>query len=144
MRFRWIGVMTGEVRNLAAGLPPSAETKPHQPQASLPEAYAEADLFLMPTVEDGFGMVLTQAYANSLPLVTTTNCAGPDLVQEGKTGWVLPIRNAEAFIDRLVWCDTHREQLAQMVRDIGRVFRPRDWSDVAADFESQCAAAVAA
>jgi glycosyltransferase involved in cell wall biosynthesis len=143
-RFRWIGSVTEEARNLVATLPAAVEMLPHQPQARLPQAYAEADLFLMPTIEDGFAMVLTQAYANALPLVTTTNCAGPDLIHEGKTGWVLPIRDAEEFISRLLWCDSHRKELAQMVRGIAREFQPRDWKDVAADFESLCAATVAA
>jgi glycosyltransferase involved in cell wall biosynthesis len=105
--------------------------------------YAEADLFLLATVEDGFALVLTQASANSLPLLATTNCSGPDVIHEGKNGWVLPIRDAEAFIQRLLWCDGHREELAQMVRGISSGFRPRDWSDVAADFESLCAGAAA-
>ncbi|SRR5579875_944089 len=143
-RFRWIGAVRPEAKRLIASLPKCAELVPHQPQFSLPAFYAEADLFLLPTIHDGYALVLTQAQANSLPLLTTTNCSGPDIIHEGKTGWVLPIRNPERFIERLLWCDTHREELAQMVREIADKFRPRDWSDVAADFESLCAAAVAA
>lgn len=144
IRFRWIGTVLDEAKDLAAKLPTCVELMPHQPQASLPGVYAEADLFLMATIEDGFPVVLTQAFANSLPLLSSTNCSGPDIIQEGKTGWVLPARDADGFIDRLRWCDTHREELATMVRGMAREFRPRDWSDVAADFESLCAATVAA
>jgi glycosyltransferase involved in cell wall biosynthesis len=83
-------------------------------------------------------LVLAQAAASGLPILTTTNCAGPDLIREGKTGWVLPIRSPEAFIERLRWCDSHREELAAMVRRIYTEFKPRDWADVAADFETLC------
>jgi glycosyltransferase involved in cell wall biosynthesis len=140
LRFRWIGGVQPEVNRLMATLPESVELVPHQPQSSLPAAYAEADLFMLPTVHDGYPLVLAQAQANSLPLLTTTNCSGPDIVHERQTGWVLPIRNPEAFIDRFLWCDSHRDELAQMVQNIARKFRPRDWSEVAADFESLCAA----
>jgi glycosyltransferase involved in cell wall biosynthesis len=144
MRFRWIGGALPEAKAFLARMPAGVEFVPHQPQDTLPEAYAEADLFLLPTIEDGFGMVLTQAQANSLPLLTTTNSSGPDFIREGQTGWVLPIRDPESFISRLWWCDSHRAELAQMVRSIARTFRPRDWSEVAADFESLCTAATAA
>jgi glycosyltransferase involved in cell wall biosynthesis len=144
VRFRWIGVTLKEARNLIAKLPECVELLPHQPQSSLPMAYAEADLFLLPTIEDGYPVVLMQAYANSLPLLTTTNCSGPDIIHEGQTGWVLPIRSPEKFIERLLWCDTHREELTHMVRAMTDKFRPRDWSDVAADFESLCAVTTAA
>lgn len=144
MRFRWIGVVREEARETVSKLPTCVEMLPHQPQMSLPQPYAEADLFLLPTIEDGYALVLAQAFANSLPILTTTNCSGPDFIREGQSGWVLPIRNPEAFIDRLLWCDAHRDELARMVQGIARQFRPTDWSDVAADFESLCNAAVAA
>jgi glycosyltransferase involved in cell wall biosynthesis len=143
MRFRWIGVVREEARETVGKLPGCVEMTSHQPHAALPGAYAEADLFLLPTIEDGYPFVLAQAKANSLPLLTTTNCSGPDIIDEGLTGWVLPARNPEGFIDRLLWCDNHREELAQMVRGVSHHFRPRDWKEVAADFESLCAAAVA-
>jgi glycosyltransferase involved in cell wall biosynthesis len=138
LRFRWIGAVRPEAKRLIATLPECVELVPHQPQFRLPAFYAEADLFLLPTIHDGYALVLAQAQANSLPLLTTANCSGPDIVHEGKTGWVLPIRSPERFIERLLWCDTHREELARMVREIAGKFRPRDWSDVAADFERLC------
>jgi glycosyltransferase involved in cell wall biosynthesis len=144
MRFRLIGSVREEAKDIVSKLPASVEMMPHQPQSSLPRAYAEADLFLLPTIEDGYPVVLMQAYANSVPLLTTTNCSGPDIIHEGQTGWVLPVRSPEKFIERLLWCDTHREELVRMVREIAGRFQPRDWSDVAGDFESLCAATAAA
>jgi glycosyltransferase involved in cell wall biosynthesis len=95
-------------------------------------------VFLFPTIEDGFAMVLAQAAAAGLPVVTTANCAGPDLLREGETGWIVPIRSPEALAERLRWCDGHRPELAMMVARIHEQFQPRDWSDVAADLEAVC------
>ncbi|MFQ5872901.1 MAG: hypothetical protein ACE5JL_03755, partial [Dehalococcoidia bacterium] len=53
---------------------------------------------------------------------------------------VLPIRSPEAFVERLRWCDAHREELVAMVRRIYDDNQPRDWADVAADFEALCRA----
>jgi hypothetical protein len=63
-------------------------------------------------------------------------------VRAGETGWVLPIRSPQEFIECLLWCDAHREELAAMVRRIYNDFKPRDWAEVAADFESICLNAV--
>ena len=127
-----------EVKKSIRKLRNLAELIPKQPHNELPRWYAEGDVFLFPTVEDGYAVVLAQAQAASLPVLTTTNCCGPDLIKEGETGWVLPIRSPEAFIERLLWCDSHRQELAEMVRHSYTDFRPRDWADVAADFESIC------
>jgi len=57
-------------------------------------------------------------------------------VRDGQNGWVLPIRDPEAFIDRLRWCDEHREEVAEMVDKTYYDYRPLDWNDVAANFET--------
>jgi glycosyltransferase involved in cell wall biosynthesis len=137
-RFRFVGPVGPGAKSAINQLRRVAEFVPKQPQSHLPASYAWGDVFLFPTVEDGFAVVLAQAQASGLPILTTTNCCGPDLIKEGETGWVLPIRSPEAFVDRLLWCDSHREELAAMVRNSYNNFQPRDWSDVAADFEKLC------
>ena len=136
--FRFVGPSTAEVKKLLKELRSLAEFYQKQPQQELPRWYAWGDIFIFPTIEDGFAVVLAQANASALPVLATTNCSGPDLILDGQTGWVLPIRNPTAFLDRLCWCDTHREELAAMVRRIYQRDRSRDWSDVAADFEKIC------
>jgi glycosyltransferase involved in cell wall biosynthesis len=137
-QFRFVGPIPAEASALAKSLRSSVTFVPKQPQSELSSYYAWGDIFLLPTIEDGFQSVLGQAAASGLPILTTPNGAGLDIVQQGNTGWVLPIRSPEAFIERLRWCDAHREELARMVRRIYTDFRPRDWSDVAADFEAIC------
>jgi glycosyltransferase involved in cell wall biosynthesis len=114
-----------------------------QRQQHLPGFYAQADLFLFPTIQDGYAVVLAQAQANGLPILATPNCAAPDIVKEGETGWILPIRNPAEFLQRLQWCDEHRQELAGMVRKMYHDFKPRDWSDVADDFINTCSALLA-
>ena len=137
-QFRFVGAMLQETKSLVAELRGLAEFIPKQPQHDLVNYYAWADVFFAPTLEDGFQIVLGQVGASALPILTTTNGAGPDLVKEGQTGWVLPIRSPAAFAERLRWCDTHREELAAMVHHLYSQYQPRDWSDVAYDFERMC------
>jgi glycosyltransferase involved in cell wall biosynthesis len=135
-RFCAVGAVLPEVKNLVTEINQVAELVGKRPEQELPDWYAKGDVFIFPTIQDGFAVVLSQANASALPILTTTNCSGPDMIREAKTGWVLPIRSPEAFIERLRWCDTHREELVTMVWRIYNEFRPRDWSEVAIDFES--------
>lgn len=132
--FRFVGKVMEEAKQKGLDKIPGMEFIPHQRQCDLPGHYAWADLFVFPTLEDGFAVVLSQAQAAGLCILATTNCAGPDIIREGKTGWVLPVRNPRAFADRLLWCNAHRAELGQITREIRGNFRPRSWDEVANDF----------
>lgn len=134
--FRFIGPEESTAQALLNEMRVHATLVPVVPEAQLSDAYAWGDVFIFPTIEDGFAVVLTQAQAAGLPILATTNCGAPDFVREGETGWILPIRASEGFIDRLQWCDRHRVELADMVARISHEFQPRTWEDVARDFEA--------
>jgi glycosyltransferase involved in cell wall biosynthesis len=136
--FRLVGAVAPEARGVVSELRGAVTLPGKRPQSELPGVYAWGDVFVFPTIEDGYAVVLAQAAASALPIVTTSNCSGPDLVQEGGSGWVVPIRNPGAVVERLRWCEQHRRELAAVVEQVYEQFQPRDWSDVAADFEAVC------
>jgi hypothetical protein len=57
------------------------------------------------------------------------------MLRHGESGWVLPIRRPDLFIEQLLWCDANRDRLADVVRSLYDSWQARDWNDVAADFE---------
>ena len=134
--FRFVGPEEAQAHAHLAALRARAELVPAIPEAQLPEAYEWGDVFIFPTIEDGFAAVLTQASAAGLPILATGNCGAPDFIRDGETGWVLPVRAAESFIERLEWCDAHRSALAEMATRTAHEFQPRTWDEVARDFES--------
>lgn len=134
--FRFVGYVMPETRAVASRT--SAHFVPFQKQFALPAQYAWADVFLFPTLQDGYAVVLAQALAAGLPVLTTTNCSASDIVKEGESGWVLPIRSPEAFLDRLSRCDADREGLAHIAGGIQSSLAPHDWSVVAREFAASC------
>jgi glycosyltransferase involved in cell wall biosynthesis len=132
--FRFVGAVSREAARLREQAQSVIEFLPKVPQFDLPAQYQWADVFLFPTIEDGYAVVLAQAQAAGLPILTTANCAGPELISNAETGWVLPIRNAEAFVEKLRQCHTDRERLAQMADSSAAAHNVRDWSAVGADF----------
>jgi glycosyltransferase involved in cell wall biosynthesis len=63
----------------------------------LPHHYQNADLFVFPSVNDAFGLVVLEAMASGLPVITTEHSCGKDVVNEGIDGFVTPIRDSEAL-----------------------------------------------
>jgi glycosyltransferase involved in cell wall biosynthesis len=139
-RFEFVlaGPATAEASSAIARLHTKAAILGKRPQHDLPAVYAAADVFVFPTIEDGFAMVLTQAKASGLPIVTTPNSAGPDLMHDGRDGWIVPIRRPDAIVDRLRWCDANRAALADVADDVAARYRPQDWRDVAPAFVRAC------
>jgi glycosyltransferase involved in cell wall biosynthesis len=134
MRFRIIADVTPEAASLAEELRQYAEVLPRQPQQELPRWQAEADLFLFPTLEDGYAMVLAQAVAAGLGIFSSTHCAAPDLVEDGVSGVLFAPRDTQRMLEKLRWANAHRPELAAMLRRSVAGFVPRDWKDVAVDF----------
>ena len=61
------------------------------------EAYFEADLFCLPSRQEGFGIVFVEAMAAGLPVVATRSGATPEVVQHGRTGLLVPPSDPNAL-----------------------------------------------
>jgi glycosyltransferase involved in cell wall biosynthesis len=61
----------------------------------LERLYAMADIFVFPSLWEGFGMVLIEAMYNRLPIVATNAGAIPYLVKDGENGILVPVRDSE-------------------------------------------------
>jgi glycosyltransferase involved in cell wall biosynthesis len=138
LRFRLVGHVMPEGRPRLASLPPNVEVVGKRPQSELPGVYRDADLFLFPTIEDGFPAVLAQAHAAGLPIITTPNGAGRDIVRSEDDGWIVPIRRPDAVLERLGWCERNRSALADMIGSACQPGRSRTWDEVAEGFEAMC------
>lgn len=65
---------------------------------ALAEYYKAADLFVLPTREDIWGLVVNEAMAYGVPVITTNRCvAGVELIENGVTGEIVPSDDVEAL-----------------------------------------------
>ena len=64
------------------------------------EWYQQSDVFVLPTLSDGFALTQLEALANGLPVIATPNCGR--VVEEGKTGFTVPARDAHALADAIL------------------------------------------
>jgi glycosyltransferase involved in cell wall biosynthesis len=84
------------------------------PQNQLKERYHQASVFVLASLSDGFGMVVTQAMACGLPVIVTENVGAADLVQDGINGFVVPIRSPEVIAEKLIFLRDNPKIAAQM------------------------------
>lgn len=82
--------------------------------AELVAAYQSADLFVFPSVAEGFGQVLLESLACGLPILSTTHTAAPDLIEEGVQGFVVEPRRPDLLAERIQWGLSHRGELEAM------------------------------
>jgi len=68
---------------------------------ALDRAYRSCHVLVLPTIEDGFGLVIGEALAHGLPVIATVNSGAPDLFPDGSVGYLVPIRSPEAIADKL-------------------------------------------
>ena len=74
--------------------------------------YKAADLFVLPTREDIWGLVINEAMAYGLPVVTTDKCvAGLELVEQNVNGYIVPVEDHQKLasgINRILRGDTQK------------------------------------
>lgn len=73
-----------------------------KPQKELFKYYRAVDVFALPTREDIWGLVVNEAMANGLPVITTDRCvAGLELVRQGENGYIIPVEDANALAEAI-------------------------------------------
>jgi glycosyltransferase involved in cell wall biosynthesis len=74
--------------------------------------YREADVFVLPTISDGFALTQLEAMSYGLPVLTTPNCG--DVVNDGVDGFITPARDAAALAKALQTLADDPERLQAM------------------------------
>ena len=133
MSFQFVGDFPSETSKLRQHAAPWIELNDRVAEATLPSYYRETDLFLFPTLEDGFAAVLAQAVAGGLPILATTNCSAPDMIAAGSSGWAVPIRSVDAFAERLRWCHDNRSEFAALIGEKRNNPGIRTWIEMATE-----------
>ncbi len=83
-------------------------------QNSLRTFYNQASVFVTCPVEDGFGMVILQAMACGLPVITTNNAGGSEIIDDGIDGYIIPIRDKEKLKEKLLFLYQNKSALSLM------------------------------
>ena len=115
----------GERFSLVPGLPPGS--------AELESAFAAADVFVLPSVHEPFGIVALEAMARGIPLIASNVGGLPDFVRDGKNGFLFDPSAPDGLVaafDRLVALPLPRVE--QMLADARTTAASYAWPNVVA------------
>jgi len=87
---------------------------PPRPHREVLRLMRTCDLLVLPSIVEGRALVQQEAMASGLPLIVTRNAGGDDLITEGETGFLVPIRAPEAIAEKVNWCATNRANISGM------------------------------
>ncbi|MTV47542.1 N-acetyl-alpha-D-glucosaminyl L-malate synthase BshA [Heliobacillus mobilis] len=85
-------------------------------QDSVAEIFALADLFLLPSAKESFGLVALEAMACQVPVIASETGGLPEVVEHGLTGYLAPVGDVETMAGFAVHLLTHPEAYDEMAR----------------------------
>jgi glycosyltransferase involved in cell wall biosynthesis len=116
-RLKKIGIWTDDFKVLG-----------HLPQIKLKEIMSRSHVMVLPSIQDGFGLVLAQAMACACPVIASDNTGSEDLFADGVEGFIVPIRNTAVLASRMQWlADNPDEREAMSGRALARVQSLGGW-----------------
>jgi starch synthase len=102
---------------------------PSLPHDELLQEMCRHDVLVLPSLHEGFGMVMTEAMAQGLVVITTPHTAGPDLIDDGVDGFLIPIRSAVAIEEKLALLLREPDRLRTMQEAARRKAHACTWEN---------------
>lgn len=84
------------------------------PQKKLQELYVQGSVLVLPSLSDGWGLVVLQAMACGIPVIVTDMTGAHEVVEDGVNGFVIPSRSSDAIKDKLLILYENHELLTSM------------------------------
>ncbi len=92
---------------------------PSLPHHEILELMASQDVFIFPSLFEGFGMVITEAMSQGTPVITTDRTCGPDIINNNEDGWLISSGQSLAIKEQLELILENKK----LCEDVGRKAR---------------------
>jgi glycosyltransferase involved in cell wall biosynthesis len=86
----------------------------NRPHEQVLELMRSCDVFCLPSIVEGRALVMQEAMSQGLPIIITENTGGADLIREGETGFLVPIRSPQAIAEKITWFLQNRSLISDM------------------------------
>ena len=97
------------------------------PHEQLRAEYDRADVFILPSRLDGFGLVVMEAMATATPVIVSSHVGAKDLVQAGVTGWIFESGDAASLADCMCQAYEQKSDLAAMGAQAQKIAQDCTW-----------------
>jgi glycosyltransferase involved in cell wall biosynthesis len=93
----------------------------------------KSDILVLPTLVEGFGLVITEAMSQGTPVITTERGAGPDFIEHGRNGWIVNAGSVEALRTTIEYILNHPHSVEMNGKNAIESAKKRPWSEYAKD-----------
>ncbi|KAA6465385.1 glycosyltransferase family 4 protein [Acidobacteria bacterium AB60] len=100
---------------------------PTLPHDQVLQVMLQSDVLVLPSLSEGFGLVVTEALACGVPVIITANVGASGLVSDGREGYVVPVQSADSIAHRLSVLDGDRDLLAAMSENAQKTAARHTW-----------------
>lgn len=105
-------------------------------QNDIPGLYASCDAWLFASRREGFGLPILEAMACRTPVIGSAAAAAPDIIEDGKNGYLVGVDDPDAMAKRIVDIATQSEQSwVDMSTAAHETARRYTWDEAARKFE---------
>ncbi len=101
---------------------------PPLPHPELVKVLKRMDVFVMPSLQDGFGGVVPQAMATGLVSIVSDHCGSHELIENGKNGFVIPCGEAKAIREKLLMLIENPSLVESIGRSAALSTLGNDWN----------------
>lgn len=101
---------------------------PSMPHHEVLACMRNHDVFVFPSLFEGFGMVITESMSQGLPVITTKRTAGPDLIDNKENGWIVETASSKAIRDVLEEILSDESLLVRIGKAAQLKAKTRPWS----------------
>jgi starch synthase len=108
-----VGSISDQERHLIPPLP-GLKVLGKYPHSELPELLRQCDVLVFPSYTDGFGLVLLEALASGLPIITTEATGGPDIIENDKEGFIVQSGRLDELCCAMKFFMENPERLREM------------------------------
>jgi glycosyltransferase involved in cell wall biosynthesis len=97
-------------------------------RSDLVQEIHQSDLMIFPSLAEGFAHVILEVMSCGVPIIATPHTCAPDIMEDGRQGFIVPIRSSQVIAEKLEWAIYNRESLYEMGVSAAARARLFSWS----------------
>jgi glycosyltransferase involved in cell wall biosynthesis len=95
----------------------------------MPEVLQDYDVMVFPSLGEGFSLSMVEAMACGLPVISSTNTGANDFIENSKNGFIVPIQDTDALVDKMQWFIKHHEEIPRMGKNAIKTASALTWDN---------------
>lgn len=100
---------------------------PSLPHAEVLKLMCTHDVFVFPSLFEGFGLVISEAMSQGVPVITTDRTAGGDFIKHDENGWLIEAGSTEALRNQIEDLISNRSKIQEIGEEAKKTAKKRPW-----------------